>query len=121
MSEKKYRVHELVKYNYSETGEYIDENHTDRPLRNDIVVDLLNEQEETIQRLKTIREEQIQTILKQKRKIKALEKEVLDLRAEVGRLNNKKEVEIPHWFKYESSKGYTKKVNQDIRFDGDVE
>lgn len=85
------------------------------------IVDLLNEQEETIQRLKEIREEQIQTILKQKREIKALEKEVLDLRAEVGRLNSKKEVEIPHWLKYESSKGYTKKVNQDIRFDGDVD
>lgn len=55
------------------------------------------------------------------KKIKELEKEVLDLRAEVGRLNSKKEVEIPHWLKYESSKGYTKKVNQDIRFDGDVE
>lgn len=54
------------------------------------------------------------------KKIKELRKEVLDLRAEVGRLNSKKEVEIPHWLKYESSKGYTKKVNQDIRFDGDV-
>ena len=54
-------------------------------------------------------------------RIKELEKEVLDLRAEVGRLNSKKEVEIPHWLKYESSKGYTKKVNQDIHFDGDVE
>lgn len=39
------------------------------------VVDKLNEQEETIQRLKTIREEQMQTILKQKRKIKELEEE----------------------------------------------
>ena len=37
------------------------------------VVDLLNEQEELIKRLKTIREEQTETILKQKRKIKELE------------------------------------------------
>lgn len=64
------------------------------------VCDLLNEKEE---------------------RIKELEKEVLDLRAEVGRLNSKKQVEKPHWLKYKSSKGYTKKVNQDIRFDGGVE
>ena len=36
------------------------------------VVDKLNEQEELIKRLKEIREEQIETILKQKRKIKEL-------------------------------------------------
>ena len=52
MTKKKYRVHEALKYNYSDIGEYIDENHTDKPLRNDIVVDLLNEQEETIQNQK---------------------------------------------------------------------
>ena len=45
MSEKRFRVNNLVKYNYSEIGEYIDENHTDRPLRNDEIVDLLNEQQ----------------------------------------------------------------------------
>lgn len=43
MTEKRFRVHELVKYNYSDIGEYIDENHTDKPLRNDILVELLNE------------------------------------------------------------------------------
>lgn len=48
----KYRVHELVKFRYSDIGEYIDENHTDRPLRNDILVDLLNRQEERIKELK---------------------------------------------------------------------
>ena len=37
------------------------------------VVDLLNEQEELIKRLKQIREEQTETILKQKRKIQELE------------------------------------------------
>ena len=36
------------------------------------VIDKLNEQEELINRLKQIREEQIETILKQKRKIKEL-------------------------------------------------
>ena len=39
----------------------------------ELVVDLLNEQEELIKRLKTIREEQTETILKQKRKIRELE------------------------------------------------
>ena len=45
MSEKRFRVNDLVKYDYSEIREYIDENHTDRPLRNDEVCDLLNEQQ----------------------------------------------------------------------------
>lgn len=49
MTEKKYRVNDLVKYGYSEIGEYIDEMHTDNPLRNDEIVDLLNEQHKTIQ------------------------------------------------------------------------
>ena len=47
----KYRVPELVKFRYSDIGEYIDENHTDRPLRNDILVDLLNEQDKRIKEL----------------------------------------------------------------------
>lgn len=51
MTEKRFRVHELVKYDYSDIGEYIDENHTDRPLRNDIVVELLNELHEEKQHL----------------------------------------------------------------------
>lgn len=42
MAAKRYRVHNWVKFNYSEIGEYIDENHTDKPLRNDEIVDLLN-------------------------------------------------------------------------------
>ena len=44
----KYRVHNWVKFNYSEIGEYIDENHTDKPLRNDVIVDLLNSQDAEI-------------------------------------------------------------------------
>lgn len=53
MTEKKYRIHDWVKFQYSEIGEYIDENHTDRPLRNDEIVDLLNEQHEEKEYLKT--------------------------------------------------------------------
>lgn len=52
MTEKRFRVNELVKYNYSEIGEYIDENHTDRPLRNDEVCELLNELTEENERLR---------------------------------------------------------------------
>ena len=52
MMNKKFRVNDLVKYDYSEIGEYIDENHTDRPLRNDEVCDLLNKQQATIEQLK---------------------------------------------------------------------
>lgn len=119
MTEKQYRLNKwgtkLLKNN--------------RPLfdwanESDDIVDLLNEQEERIKELEEGYEiiDACENCEKEyQKKIKELEKEVLDLRAEVGRLNNKKEVEIPHWWKYESSKGYTKKVNQDIRFDGDVE
>ena len=52
MTEKRFRVHEWVKYSYSEIGEYIDENHTDKPLRNDEVVELLNELSEENKRLR---------------------------------------------------------------------
>ena len=44
----KYRVYDWVKFNYSEIGEYIGENYTDKPLRNDEIVDLLNEQDAEI-------------------------------------------------------------------------
>ena len=52
MTEKKYRVHDWVKFNYSEIGEYIGEDYTDKPLRNDEIVDLLNELAEENKELK---------------------------------------------------------------------
>lgn len=51
MTEKRFRTNDLVKFDYSEIGKYVDENHTDRPLRNDEVCDLLNEQDEKIKKL----------------------------------------------------------------------
>ena len=54
MNEKQFRVNDLVKFNYSEIGKYVDENHTDRPLRNDEVCDLLNEQQATITHLEKV-------------------------------------------------------------------
>ena len=49
----KYRVHNWVKFDYSQIGEYTDEFHTDRPLRNDELVDLLNEQDVRIKELES--------------------------------------------------------------------
>ena len=43
---EKYRLHNLVKYQYSDIGEYVGEGYTDRPLRNDEIVKILNEQEQ---------------------------------------------------------------------------
>lgn len=51
MSEKRFRTNDLVKFDYSEIGEYVDENHTPTPLRNDEVCKLLNEQQATIKQL----------------------------------------------------------------------
>ena len=42
MSEERFRTNDLVKFDYSEIGEYVDEKHTDTPLRNDEVCRLLN-------------------------------------------------------------------------------
>lgn len=47
----KYRVHNWVKFDYSQIGEYIDENHTDKPMRNDELVELLDEQYNRIKEL----------------------------------------------------------------------
>lgn len=81
MTDKRFRVHELGKYNYSEIGEYIDENHTDRPLRNDILVELLNElHEENIELQKTVNKQHKQlkangmTIMSMKLRINELER-----------------------------------------------
>ena len=41
---ERYLVHDFVKFDYSEISEYIDENHTPKPLRNDELVDILNNQ-----------------------------------------------------------------------------
>lgn len=85
MSEK-YRVHELAKFNYSEIGEYIDEYHTDRPLRNDILVDLLNKQDEAINELKYLNRSHARIIMQLTDKINQREKENEELRQEVESL-----------------------------------
>lgn len=67
MNIDKYRVHDLVKFNYSEIGEYIGEGYTDKPLRNDEIVDLLNKYEEDKERIKELKKEnkELHFILKQ--------------------------------------------------------
>lgn len=79
MSEK-YRVHELVKFSYSDIGEYIDEDHTDIPLRNDILVELLNKQDESINELKYSNHNHAKTIIRLTDKINQLEKENTELK-----------------------------------------
>ena len=75
MSEKRFRVNDLTKFNYSEIGEYVDENHTPVPLRNDEVCKLLNEQQSTINN--------------QEQKIKILQQEINDTQAILGMLTEK--------------------------------
>lgn len=73
----KYRVHNLVKFDYSQIGEYIDEFHTDRPLRNDELVDLLNEQDNKIQGCKLAKIIELEKELNEKsERIKELENEL---------------------------------------------
>ena len=68
MTEKRYkRLVSSIDYYYC-----IDTTNDDKGLTENDMLNLLNEQEELIKRLKTIREEQTETILKQKRKIKEL-------------------------------------------------
>lgn len=54
MTEEKYRTHELCQFDYSEIWKKsFDENYTDKPLRNDEVVKLLNEKDKEIKELIT--------------------------------------------------------------------
>ena len=65
MNEQQFRVNDLVKFNYSEITEYVDEEHTPTPLRNDEVCDLLNELSEENEKLKkycTVLKNQIKTM-----------------------------------------------------------
>lgn len=48
---EKYRIFSEFKYDYTWIGEYIDEEHTDKPLRYDEVVNLLNKQDNEINEL----------------------------------------------------------------------
>ena len=66
MTEEKYRTHELCQFDYSDIWKKsIYENCTDTPLRNNEIINLLNTQEETIQ--------------KQKERIKELEQFIIKL------------------------------------------
>ena len=65
MSEKRFRVNDLVKYVYSDIGEYVDEKHTDTPLRNDEVCKILNEQQASINELKETNKEMYKRLKQQ--------------------------------------------------------
>ena len=47
----KYRLHDLVQYQYSDISEYIGEGYTNRALRNDELVKILNSQDKRIKDL----------------------------------------------------------------------
>ena len=47
----KYRVHPDLQYQYSDIGEYVGEGYTDKPLRNDELVKILNSQDKRIKDL----------------------------------------------------------------------
>ena len=69
---KRYTLKEIDNFNYGiKVTDVIMDNDIELP--QSTVCDLLNEQEELIKRLKTIREEQIETILEHKRKMQELE------------------------------------------------
>ena len=48
---KKYKVHELAKYKYSDIGEYIGEGYSNKAIRNDELVEILNSQDKRIKEL----------------------------------------------------------------------
>ena len=80
---EKYRIFSEFKYDYTLIGEYIDEKHTDKPLRYDEVVNLLNKQDKEIQELKQRNQRQYErlkeiTDLMFKREWKTLENIVED-------------------------------------------
>ena len=58
----KYSVSQLVKYSYSDIGEYIGEGYTNKPLRNDELVEILNSQDKRIKELEAELENVSKTI-----------------------------------------------------------
>ena len=59
---EKYRVHDLVKYKYSEIREYVGEGYTDNPIINHELFDILNSQDKRIKELE-IQLEDYKTLL----------------------------------------------------------
>lgn len=47
----KYRVHPDLQYQYSDIGEFIGKDYTNRPLRNDELIKILNSQDKRINEL----------------------------------------------------------------------
>ena len=47
----KYRVHPDLQYQYSDIGEFIGKGYTNKPLRNDEIVEILNSQDKRIKDL----------------------------------------------------------------------
>lgn len=58
----KYRVHELAKYKYSDIGEYIGEGYSNKAIRNDELVEILNSQDKRIKELEAELEKLLKAI-----------------------------------------------------------
>ena len=48
---EKFRVHPDLQYQYSDIGEFIGKDYTNKPLRNDEIVEILNSQDKRIKEL----------------------------------------------------------------------
>lgn len=83
----KYRVHEIVKFDYSDIGEYIDENHTDRPLRNDEICKLLNENEQLVNFYKDFQKD-ARELEKENKQLKKENKELKQQLSDIDKLIN---------------------------------
>ena len=88
MIEKKYRVHNWVKFDYSEIGEYIGEGYTDKPLRNDEIVDLLNNYDEVNKSLSRELQYGVKKVQKLAKENEQLKKELKDLQVKFRKFNN---------------------------------
>ena len=88
MIEKKYRVHNWVKFDYSEIGEYIGEGYTDKPLRNDEIVDLLNNYDEENKSLSRELQYGVKKVQKLAKENEQLKKELKDLQVKFRKFNN---------------------------------
>ena len=58
----KYRVHPDLQYQYSDIGEFIGKDYTNKPLRNDELVEILNTQDQRIKELETELENMLKSI-----------------------------------------------------------
>ena len=87
-----YRVHDWDKFNYSRIKQYIGEGYTDKSLRNDEIVDLLNSQRQWIEEQREIILGKDKIRMELLEEIEELKKEVEYWKQVVCQYNNEEEV-----------------------------